>query len=357
MNISVLPNFTLSKEIVLEETCTAIVVEPTQVVLLDVSHCPQMVRKYWDITKIHDVLHAEKKLKKREKDDKDKKSAKDVWEREALPQAGNGAEGGSSESATKGEGAAVADNEAAQSLPTPPPTASPPPPPPATDAHTEEHHEDTSHPESSPQDGIKFFAPLVRAPIPIGRRNADGSVGILNPGEVSGKSDSGVAGVKVGQLVTCKVVVNWGLQRSPVMVCDVEPTASAMVTPAAAPSAATATTAAVDVPAIAKMRGTVQRVKTRIKGGGSDGTGYELTEIVLTSLVSSAGEEVGIVLPQPVFFFCDNREVKPLEEINRDSMQVGDEVEFLGITAINVAVGAAILPKKVVESGVSELLR
>jgi hypothetical protein len=177
-------------------------------------------------------------------------------------------------------------------------------------------------------------------------------VGILNPGEVSGKSDSGVDGVKVGQLVTCKVVVNWGLQRSPVMVCDVEPTASAMVTPAAAASAS-AETAAVDVPAIAKMRGTVQRVKTRIKGGGSDGTGYELTEIALTSLVNSVGEEVGIVLPQPVFFFCDNREVKPLEEINRDSMQVGDEVEFLGITAINVAVGAAILPKKVVESGVS----
>jgi hypothetical protein len=137
------------------------------------------------------------------------------------------------------------------------------------------------------------------------------------------------------------------------------------------------------------MRGIINRTKVRIKGGGSDGAGYELTEITATATVNSSGIEEPLTLaqfqsqaqsqPQPpspstpppppahstsastsastsqsqsLLFFCDSREPKPLADTSRESMQTGDEIEFIGIPALNVAVAAALQPKKKIESGV-----
>ena len=47
--------------------CTGVVVDNGQIVLLDVSNCPSLLRKYWDITKIPEILQQIEKTRNMKK--------------------------------------------------------------------------------------------------------------------------------------------------------------------------------------------------------------------------------------------------------------------------------------------------
>lgn len=78
VNIRVLPPNSLCQEIDLPGKCTGVVVDGGQVVILDVSGCPSLYKKYWDITKIPEIL------KQMEKSKSVKKKSATTWGKKSL---------------------------------------------------------------------------------------------------------------------------------------------------------------------------------------------------------------------------------------------------------------------------------
>lgn len=78
VNIRVLPPNSLCQEIDLAGKCTGVVVDGGQVVILDVSGCPSLYKKYWDITKIPEIL------KQMEKSKSVKKKSATTWGKKSI---------------------------------------------------------------------------------------------------------------------------------------------------------------------------------------------------------------------------------------------------------------------------------
>jgi hypothetical protein len=58
--------------------CTGVVVEDNHIVILDVSNCPSLSKKYWDITKIPEILQQIEKSKNA------KKKPAPMWSKKTL---------------------------------------------------------------------------------------------------------------------------------------------------------------------------------------------------------------------------------------------------------------------------------
>ena len=88
MNIRVLPPNSLCQEIDLPGKCTGVVVDGGQIVILDVSGCPSLYKKYWDISKIPEIL------KQMEKSKNVKKKSATTWGKKGADGDENGGAGG-----------------------------------------------------------------------------------------------------------------------------------------------------------------------------------------------------------------------------------------------------------------------
>ena len=88
MNIRVLPPNSLCQEIDLPGKCTGVVVDGGQIVILDVSGCPSLYKKYWDITKIPEIL------KQMEKSKNVKKKSATTWGKKGADGDEKGGAGG-----------------------------------------------------------------------------------------------------------------------------------------------------------------------------------------------------------------------------------------------------------------------
>ena len=91
--MQVLPSNSLFQEVDLPGKCSGVVVSENQIVILDVSGCPSLSKKYWDISKIPEILQQIEKTKKVKKksgpiwgrkniDDDEKTSEKGVGEKQ-----------------------------------------------------------------------------------------------------------------------------------------------------------------------------------------------------------------------------------------------------------------------------------
>jgi hypothetical protein len=79
----VLPQNSLFQEIELAGKVTGVIIEENQVVILDSTNCPSLNKKYWDISKIIDIIKQIEKTKNIRRK-KDKESDTPLWEKKAL---------------------------------------------------------------------------------------------------------------------------------------------------------------------------------------------------------------------------------------------------------------------------------
>ena len=183
--------------------------------------------------------------------------------------------------------------------------------------------------------GAKFFPPLVRSPLPI----------VLDPTHT--QPVPGQPQFQLGDIVQCRVVANWAVSRHPLRAFDVL-LASPSVLPLGPVEGTAGGGTLPDIDGLTlgqgqspllrrlKSTGTICRARVRIKGGGVDGAGYELTEL---------REQVGVppvdtppsVSPNPsaltegAVFYCDCREPRATvgttglsSDITKDTMQTGN---------------------------------
>jgi hypothetical protein len=154
-----------------------------------------------------------------------------------------------------------------------------------------------------------------------------------------------------GDVITCNAVVNWALQRSPIMLRNVN---KIVCEPG------------VDLPIGEKIKGHISRLKFKgIVDSGStiskDSTsgmefceireGSDLSSSLMTSLLISEGmktaESVTSAAKNAKSFYCLASELSVLSEYSRDSVQTGDVVEFWAVKSMNqgVALSPVVTPK------------
>lgn len=303
---------TLAEETVLPELCTALVIAPNHLVLVDVSAAPLLRKKYLDPRAVTEATAP--------RDSTGSATAKENWSKVALeavtPATSSPVEiVGELECET--EKVSIGDDVADLS-----PTAGVDVTPAETGVLS------AVIAEVDPSDyKAKYFQVLPRTPLTI--------------------VSNGTA-AQVGDLVRCRVTVKWVSQRSPVSaeVVDVVPTEDA------------------DGKVAAKKRGRISRMKMRVKALPAGAcaavddeclTAYSLPSVDFVEITDLSGEE-GAQL-----FYCEALEVLPCDEQrdgnSRDSVafpQPGDEVDFWAVRgAGNLAFHVRMLPK-VKDHGVSQ---
>ena len=150
--------------------------------------------------------------------------------------------------------------------------------------------------KSIPKDSdIKYFTPLSRFPIPL----------LVTPDKVND--------VQLGDIIQCKVVVNWGVQRHPQHLLFLSK---------------------LSIPGI-KKNGHVTR---KLRSTGPERGGNELIELKV--LYNDGGTLI------EEFYYSDMRDVQVVNEYSRDSLQTGDEVQFIAINQTPIAISPFLIPKE-----------
>lgn len=341
VDVTVLPAGELSREEELEGTCIGVVSSTGDasssgasgaikfVTLVDMTQCPLLRDKYWSTEKLRESLSESALSTKKEKE---ASKIDQFWEKKGSATAAPGYDSTSAAVA----GASAGPTADAQSEPNTPSgvvnpieasvaslTLS------AVEAAVSPRDEGETSPTPNASRSTvgqpKFFGSLNRTPV------------AFSPPDAATDCDNASASLAVGDWVECRVVVNWALQRHPVKVLN-----------------------AVKVPGLrplTKLRGAITRLRVRHKGGGGgEGSINELCEIKLYN--SGVGVAVGgggaAATASESTYYCDIRDVSPHSDTSRESIQLGDAVEFFGVEldgearlagAVGLAVAVTVLPK------------
>jgi len=245
VNIQLLKQGTLHKEEIADGFVTAVIVDINSsiyVVPLDVSGCPIISKKYWDIESCLD------------------KGKKKSYKVDELPQW---------------------DRVKESQDPTPPSLS-----------------ELTLNDDkvNNKENDIKYFTPLPRVPMQL----------LVSPEKVSE--------LQIGDVLQCKVVANWGIQRHPQHLLFLSK---------------------LSIPSGIKKSANVTR---KIRATGADRGGYELVELKI--LQNDGGTLVEDI------YYADMRDIQVVNEYSRDSLQTGDEVQFIAVSQTQIAIFPSLIPKE-----------
>ena len=152
-----------------------------------------------------------------------------------------------------------------------------------------------SHANSKEND-IKYFPPLPRFPIPLS----------ISPEKISD--------LQIGDVLQCKVVVNWGVQRNLQHLLFL---------------------AKLNIPPGIKKTGHVTR---KLRSSGLERGGNELIELKILH------NDEGTLVEE--FYYADMRDVQVANEYSRDTLQTGDEITFIAINQTQIAISPCLALKE-----------
>jgi hypothetical protein len=293
-DIQVLPAGQLCAKETLPECCLGLVVDESQLVLLDVKAVALLCNKYLDLGLMQNALLNHRKLK----------SGAEGWSRaNEIPQklGKAGASGGASASEN---GAAVPDDS------------------------PKEEAENTDF-------AAKYFPMLPRCPLRY----------VVSPAAEADVPGTGAGSCAAGEVVACTLDVQWGLQRTPV---------AATVVPSSSSQEASQGLIATPMQAV-KKKGVITKLKFRTSvaaTAGSDGNefcglqrrSFPLIDFVEILAVGDSSRSASVVELSSEYYYCQFNELVQRYSVESNSRedasqpQVGDEVEFFNIPALPNAV-------------------
>lgn len=327
VDVKLLPKGTLSKEVVLPQVCNAVVVAQNtatnqlDVVLTETGHETQLCLKYIDLA----VLDALFKLQQPPQSSSTAATSNEPVVKADSPQ---GEVQGDSSPNTE-VGAALNGSDAPSST------------------------------EDRVEYKAKYYPPLARLPISLPARTVTPSDETSKEGK---RTASPTDALKVGDVVSCHVVVNWAVKRSPLSVTILDILPSNAV----------------------KRRGRIQNAKFRVKTNVVNQVitslsssvsvdqlkRYRLNELDWTEIQEIPLEKKGAtpledslsLASKPVAaavtfgtFYCLFNEIGDVSgnshsnghEFNRESLEVGEEVEFWTLpNNAHIAFGVVTVPKR-----------